>query len=501
VSSFCVRASAADDLFTVDDADAAIAAAICEELDGLPLAIELAAAHVVSLGLAELLTHIKGRLRILHTRDARAVDRHRTLLATVAWSYDLLNEPEKALFDRLSVFRGGFDLTASEAVCRDDATPADIVESLRDLVDKSMVVARRAASGTRYHVLEPLRQFGEERLSERGETPLIRSRHAQHYTQVATRANVLWTSPREQEANEMVERDWDNLRAAHSWALDVGALDIADTVVATTAPYATSHLVHEHGDWAVANLGLGNATRRASPSSSAWAAYWAYIRGDLDEAAALARQGIGTDESADLAQCWSVLALAQSAAGQREEALRSAERAAVTGFASDDLYAQAAARNLVLEAGFEGDIESVRPAADAYGEWAASIGAPSLVASAAFYQGRERLWLRSPPTPTVPSTSMNSDCERPVGSAMSAWKAPTCSAKCSPKPICIHLRPRTFAVMPSRGSTTPGSGPHTGSLSLLRRCGSPPLIGKKRRSSSRATSTCTSPHGTQLNAG
>ena len=142
---------------------------ICEELDGIPLAIELAAARVRSLTPTEVLERLGDGLRLLRSSGRGRLARHRTLHAAVDWSYQLLPADERSLFDRLSVFAGGFDFPAVEAICAGPPLDAaEIFDLLASLVDKSMVIADRGAGGTRYRLLETLRQFAAERLADAG---------------------------------------------------------------------------------------------------------------------------------------------------------------------------------------------------------------------------------------------------------------------------------------------------------------------------------------------
>ena len=159
VALFLERAGAADSSFSIGDVDRDIVADICRTLDGLPLAIELAAARVRSMAPVDLLGRLDDRFKLLRSRDG--ADHHGTLLATVEWSYRLLSDHEQTIFDRLSVFAGGFDLRTVEVVCADDAiNESDVIDLLMNLVYKSMVVVERHHDGTRYRVLETLRQFG-----------------------------------------------------------------------------------------------------------------------------------------------------------------------------------------------------------------------------------------------------------------------------------------------------------------------------------------------------
>jgi predicted ATPase len=190
VELFCECVVAADESFTPSEEDRMAITAICRRLDGLPLAIELAAARIRSLTPTDLLGHLDDRFRLL--RAAGRVERHQTMHAVVAWSYELISDREQLLFDRLSVFAGGFDLAAAEAVCTGTAIHEDdVVGILSLLVDKSMVIADRGQHSVRYRLLETLRQYGRQRLRERGETAARRHRHVHHYADVAGRASQL----------------------------------------------------------------------------------------------------------------------------------------------------------------------------------------------------------------------------------------------------------------------------------------------------------------------
>jgi predicted ATPase len=157
-------------------------------LDGIPLAIELAAGRMEVLSAEQLASRLEDSLKVL--TGGRAVDpRHRTLRATLAWSHELLSEPERVLFRRLSVFAGGWTLEAAEAVCSGEGVEqGDVLEVLSELVDKSLAVAWAREEGVpRFRMLEPVRQYGHERLEESGESEAVRSRHAGYYLQLAER--------------------------------------------------------------------------------------------------------------------------------------------------------------------------------------------------------------------------------------------------------------------------------------------------------------------------
>ncbi len=197
VELFVNRAVSADSSFHPSDADLGSIASICRRLDGIPLAIELAAARIRSLSPTDLLARLDDRFRLLRGAGRGGLERHQTLRATVAWSYQLLAQDSQLLFDRLSVFAGTFDLAAAEAICGDDVIDEyDIVDLLGDLVDKSMVIAVRSDRGTRYRLLETLRQYGEERLDDRGETAVLRDAHLAHFVGLVGRTSQPLGEPR-----------------------------------------------------------------------------------------------------------------------------------------------------------------------------------------------------------------------------------------------------------------------------------------------------------------
>ena len=291
IDLFCDRASAADEALLFAGDDLTTVASICERLDGIPLAIELAAARCRSMALGELLARLDDRFRLLRGGGRGGLERHQTLRATVSWSYQLLSEDERVLFDRVSVFAGGFDLASAEDVCGDEVLDAtEIVDVLGSLVDKSMVLVERGPTAMRYRLFETLRQYGEERLE--GDTSRFRDQHLRHYLAVAEQAHRLWMSPRQREGDAAFDCEWDNLRAAWAWALSTGNVDAADALVMRTGPYANFRNRHEHGDWATRTLSLETTDRHPNPSTYGEAAFWAFVAGDLDRAVALAKRGI-----------------------------------------------------------------------------------------------------------------------------------------------------------------------------------------------------------------
>ena len=228
VRLFVDRAADARHGFGVTGENVSAIAQICRRLDGIPLAIELAAARTRMMSPPDIARRLDERFRFLTGGNRTAVERHQTLRAAVDWSYALLDPDEQVLLDRLGVFAGGFTLDAAEAVAGDIESGGDVLDRLGQLVDKSLVVAeedRGGASG--YRLLETIRQYALEHLDATGVSDVVRRRHAEHYLTVARDAEAgLWTST-EGESLRTVDREMANLRAAFDWAVGAGDADIA----------------------------------------------------------------------------------------------------------------------------------------------------------------------------------------------------------------------------------------------------------------------------------
>jgi predicted ATPase/DNA-binding XRE family transcriptional regulator len=215
------RARAVSSTFELTQANAAAVASICWRLAGIPLALELAAAKVKFLDPKMLLSRLDRALSTSGGRDLP--DRQRTMRATLDWSHDLLSEPERELFRRLSVFAGGFTLEAAEAVGTTGSVGSeDVLDLLGALVEQSLVVAQppKADGETRYGTLEPIRQYALEKLEESGEAAMVGRSHAEFFLALAERAYPEVLGERQVEWLERLEQEYDNLRAAMKWALD-----------------------------------------------------------------------------------------------------------------------------------------------------------------------------------------------------------------------------------------------------------------------------------------
>jgi predicted ATPase/class 3 adenylate cyclase len=233
VELFVERARSVASRFALSNADdGAVVVDICRRLDGIPLAIELAASRMASMTASDVRDRLDHRFRLL-VGSRRGLARHQTLRHAVAWSYDLLDDAEKVLLDRCSVFASGFDLESACAVAGfDDPDDYAILDLLDALVRKSLLVADRSAGRTRFSMLETIRQFAEEQLVAGGEATEVRTAHARYFAGREIDIMAQWDSPRQREAYDWFVAELANLRTAFRGAADHGDLDVA-------APIAT----------------------------------------------------------------------------------------------------------------------------------------------------------------------------------------------------------------------------------------------------------------------
>jgi predicted ATPase/class 3 adenylate cyclase len=231
VALFLERAQAQGAAVPLDGQTAPLLVSICQRLDGLPLAIELAAARLRSMSLRSLHDRLDQRFRLLTGGSRTSMQRQQTLRATVEWSYSLLNSAEQLVLGRLSVFAEGFDLDAAEAVCGlGDIEPFDVAGLLGSLVDKSLVVAEAAGPMVRYRLLETIRQFAAEQLAQagHGEADAVAAAHCAHYLSVAEAAAPHLTGPDQGKWLARLDADQANLRraAAHAASAVTGTAQV-----------------------------------------------------------------------------------------------------------------------------------------------------------------------------------------------------------------------------------------------------------------------------------
>jgi predicted ATPase len=390
VRLFAERAAAVKPGFKVATGNAAAVAAVVRRLDGMALAVELAAARVPTMTVAELARRLERSFTVLAAGRRDAVARHQTLRAAIDWSFELLDRPEQALLARLAVFAGGCTLEAAEAVCGGDGIDTDAVFGLlAALVTRSLVVAEEHGPQTRYRLLETIRQYGEERLGQAEETERWRARHAGYYAgllgQVRDHAHdpdqeLFWAA--------RLSAEQDNLLAAWSWAIGTANVGTAFEILAGFAPVEvwSAYPLLLDGETA---LELPGASEQAGyPLALAVSAVFASSRTDVTGAEELSRRA--ADANARQAPPnWRVeetICAARSSiattTGKFADAARLAERAADLAQAGGDVadasvhLTMAAADHLLV-----GDAPAAVPLARRALALARQIGAPALIAS------------------------------------------------------------------------------------------------------------------------
>jgi predicted ATPase/DNA-binding XRE family transcriptional regulator len=294
VELFVERARAASPSFGLTEANAAAVAAICWRLDGLPLALELAAARARFLGPTALLSRLDQALQAEGARDLP--ERQRTMRATLDWSHDLLHVPEKELFRRLSVFAGGWTLEATEAVGEDGGSEAeDVLALLGYLVEQSLVVSEGDADGSlRYGMLEPIRQYALEKLEQSGEEEDVRRLHAAFFLALVEEAEKELTGPDQGAWFDRLETEHDNLRAALLWSLEGEEPDTGLRLAAALwRMWNARGYMQEGRGWlerALSSTDDRPSSERARALNGAGAL--AYQQGDLDSARGLFEESI-----------------------------------------------------------------------------------------------------------------------------------------------------------------------------------------------------------------
>jgi predicted ATPase/class 3 adenylate cyclase len=216
IQLFVERASAANPKFDMTDENASDVAQICRRLDGIPLALELAAARSSVFSPGEIASRLDDRFRLLTGGSRTALERHQTLRALIDWSYDLLSDGEQTLLRQLSVFAGNWTFEAAEAVCSD----LDVLTLLTQLINKSLVIVDESESSTRYRLLETIRQYGRDKLLEAGESEQARNRHLDFFLIFAETAETYIDGPGELEWGILFDAEYDNLRTALEWGLE-----------------------------------------------------------------------------------------------------------------------------------------------------------------------------------------------------------------------------------------------------------------------------------------
>jgi predicted ATPase len=351
VQLFVDRASAHDPEFEPTEDELDVIAQLTRRLDGIPLAIEMAAGLIGALDVGEIVSRLDDRFRLLTGGSGRSLGRQQTLLATVEWSHDLLRPTEQILLRRLATMSGSFSLDAVDAICEGDGVDrAEIVQLLRRLVATSWVIKERGGGQTRYRMLETSRQYALEKLIASSEAERFRSRHCEWFLDLAENAAEFFLGGAEQ-ANwfDRVDLELDNLRTALAWSLGEG-----DATIALRISTALTRFWEVRGHWSEALRSFEQALERASGAPDhlrapalVSASFMAFYRGRLDAARGLAEEGLAAarrvgDEVSE-ARGMRFLAVTEQRSGDKDAALNWANRAVAlsrkTGVGADLAFA------------------------------------------------------------------------------------------------------------------------------------------------------------------
>lgn len=374
VALFLHRARAVDPTFVLSDDNAVIVADICTRLDGLPLAIELAAARIKVLSPAELLAQMTNRLTVL-SRDSRDVPaRLRTMRNAIAWSYDLLTTTEQAVFRRLSVFASGWRLEAAEAIIGDQrATNVELLDTMNALADKSLVRSVAEADGsTRYVMLETIREFGLERLAASGEEDVVRRQLADWCLAMAEQSHRDMWGPQQGQWIARLGAEHDNVRAVLVWALQHSEAEIAQRLIGALVRvwWFRGHLT-EGRNWAERSLRVSAPTTPTARALALGAAgRFASSQGDhgraveaLSESVAICRS-IG-DQHLTATMLWRLGMAIEDQGDYERAATYLAEAIDLFEILDDQLFAASVRHALGVVAYEQGDLQR---AADLFGE-------------------------------------------------------------------------------------------------------------------------------------
>ena len=297
---FVDRALAAASTFTVTNENAPAVTQICHRLDGIPLAIELAAARVKVLSVEQITKRLDDRFRLLTGGSRTALPRQQTLRAMIDWSYNQLSEKERVLFNRTSVFMGGWTLEAVEAICADEGIEEyEVLDTLTGLVDKSLLVSEERKGEHRYSLLETVRQYGRDKLLESGEAEDLRGRHLDWFLGLAERAEPELEGPDQVMWLDRIEIEHDNLRAALGWSLGSGEAEAGLRLAGALGLFWVMHGYYNEGyHWLEESLSESSRVAASERTMSARAkALWGagfllYCKSDYERAVALCEESL-----------------------------------------------------------------------------------------------------------------------------------------------------------------------------------------------------------------
>lgn len=362
VRLFVDRATSQQVTFRLSAANAPAVAQICGTLDGIPLAIELAAARTAALSVEDVAARLGDRFQLLRGGPRTAPARQQALEAMLDWSYDLLTAPERTLFNRLSIFRGGFTLDAAEGICADGLGPREPLTLLANLVSKSLVVMDAEATSTRYRLLETVRAYGQARLLASGEEPELRRRHRDWYLRLAEQAEPMLIMP-DQAWLDRIEAELDNFRAALVWTLDVGEREAARRIaVALRQVWLVRGYWSEGSRWLTAALEGGTEPSLLRARALQAAGSLAQYQGQYERASALAEESLSLhrrfDDRAGMATALTTLGNVAYHRGDYHNARTLHEEGLAYGRQTgDDRLIAGALVNLALIADHQGDYE------------------------------------------------------------------------------------------------------------------------------------------------
>jgi predicted ATPase/DNA-binding CsgD family transcriptional regulator len=343
VRLFVERAAAVASTFELTEQNAPAVVRVCGQLDGIPLAIELAAAKVRVLSVQQIATRLDDSFRLLTTENRTAVPRHMTLRATIDWSHGLLSDEERNLFRRLSVFAGGWTLEAAEEICAGEGIEKEeVLDLLTHLVDKSLVLVadqRQGGEEARYRLLETVRHYGTQTLKSSGEGPEIRRRHALFFAALGAQAEPALFGAEEGTWRGRLAVEHDNLRAALAWGEERDA-ELMLRLAGVLWRFWWAHLTEGRGWLERALVAGGEALAPLRVKALGTASIVASMQGEIERSEALAREAIALAEhSGDGAgRVWGLLMLsfAERCRGDHEAALAHAEAAAAQARALDE---------------------------------------------------------------------------------------------------------------------------------------------------------------------
>jgi predicted ATPase/DNA-binding winged helix-turn-helix (wHTH) protein len=355
---FVERAIANDQRFSLTDADARTVAEICRKLDGIALAIELAAGRVTALGLNETAALLDNRLRLLWRGRRTAAPRHQTMSATLDWSYDLISDREKSILRRLSVFVGTFTLDAAQAVAADDSNgAAEVLETIAQLVAKSFVSTKVAGNTVRYRLLDTTRAYVHAKLSDCGEGAEIERRHALYWQSATMQANPRPKANGHSPPRRTFMEDLGNIRAALEWCFaEGGDLEVGIKLAAgTTWLFLAASLLDECRAWSELALSAIDGSSRASccemDLQAAFGQSLMFTQGNSERAYAAISRGIELakkrDDRFNEFRLLSQLHMYKRRTGNVTETLALAQRAQIVAAEISDPVAMNAAQVLM----------------------------------------------------------------------------------------------------------------------------------------------------------